>query len=150
MANTYANILIHVVFSTKDRQSLISSSLRERFYPYMGGITKKNEFKILCVGGTEDHVHIFFSLNTSISIAKAGQLIKGGTSKWIHDIFPTHKLFSWQEGYGAFSVSISNVEEIRTYIEHQEYHHKKISFRQKYLEFLKRNNIDFDEKYVFG
>ena len=150
MANTYINILIHTVFSTKNRESWLSSSLRERLYPYMCGIARENGLKVLCIGGTDNHIHILLSLDSTTSIAKAMQLIKGGSSKWVHETFPELRLFSWQEGYGAFSIGISNVDETKKYIENQEKHHKKESFRDEYLKFLRKNNIDFDEKYLWG
>ncbi|MBI4222009.1 MAG: IS200/IS605 family transposase [Planctomycetes bacterium] len=150
MENTYINILIHTVFSTKNRESWISSSLRERLYPYMCGIARENGLKVLCIGGTDNHIHILLSLDSTTSIAKAMQLIKGGSSKWIHETFPELRLFSWQEGYGAFSIGISNVDETKKYIENQEKHHRKESFRDEYLKFLRKNNIDFDEKYLWG
>ena len=150
MANTYINILIHTVFSTKNRESWLSSSLRERLYPYMCGIARENGLKVLCIGGTDNHIHILLSLDSTTSIAKAMQFIKGGSSKWVHETFPELRLFSWQEGYGAFSIGISNVDETKKYIENQEKHHSKESFRDEYLKFLRKNNIDFDEKYLWG
>jgi len=150
MANTYINILIHTVFSTKNHESWLSSSLRERLYPYMCGIARENGLKLLCIGGTDNHIHILLSLDSTTSIAKAMQFIKGGSSKWIHETFPELRLFSWQEGYGAFSIGISNVDETKKYIENQEKHHSKESFRDEYLKFLRKNNIDFDEKYLWG
>ena len=151
MANTYINILIHTVFSTKNRETwLSSSSLRERLYPYMCGIARENGLKVLCIGGTDNHIHILLSLDSTTSIAKAIQFIKGGSSKWIHETFPELRLFSWQEGYGAFSIGISNVDETKKYIENQEKHHSKESFCDEYLKFLRKNNIDFDEKYLWG
>mgnify|MGYP001595760660 FL=1 len=150
MANTYINILIHTVFSTKNHESWLSSSLRERLYPYMCGIARENGLKVLCIGGTDNHIHILLSLDSTTSIAKAIQLIKGGSSKWIHETFPELRPFSWQEGYGAFSIGISNVDETKKYIENQEKHHSKESFRDEYLKFLRKNNIDFDEKYLWG
>ena len=150
MANTYINILIHTVFSTKNRESWLSSLLRERLYPYMCGIARENGLKVLCIGGTDNHIHILLSLDLTTSIAKAIQFIKGGSSKWIHETFPELRLFSWQEGYGAFSIGISNVDETKKYIENQEKHHGKESFRDEYLKFLRKNSVDFDEKYMWG
>ena len=150
MANTYSSILIHIVFSTKNWQLWISGELQKRLYPYIGGIARENGFKALCIGGTDNHVHVLVSLNPSINVAKAVQFIKGGSSKWIHETFPEQKQFAWQEGYGAFSIGISQIDQTRKYIENQETHHKKVSFQDEYLEFLRKNNIDYDEKYVFG
>ena len=150
MANTYINILVHTVFSTKNRERWLSLSLRERLYPYLCGIARENNFKILSTGGVDNHIHILLSLNSTISISKAIQLLKGGSSKWIHETFPEMKLFSWQEGYGAFSIGISHMEETIKYIETQENHHKKLDFKDEYLNFLRKNNVEFDVKYLWG
>jgi len=150
MANTYTSLLVHAVFSTKNREPLIAAELQNRLFPYMGGIARENQFRSLCIGGIEDHVHVLLSLTPGISIAKAVQLIKGGSSKWIHETFPHLQNFSWQEGYGAFSIGISQVDDTRKYIETQETHHRQTSFREEYLEFLRKNNVAFDEKYIFG
>ncbi len=150
MANTYINILVHTVFSTKNREMWLSSPLRERLYPYLCGIARENKFKVLSIGGVDNHIHILLSLNSTTSIAKAIQFLKGGSSKWIHETFPELKLFSWQEGYGAFSIGISNMEETIKYIENQENHHKKIGFQDEYLNFLRKNNVEFDVKYLWG
>ena len=150
MANTYTNLFVHAVFRTKNREPFISAALRNRLFPYIGGIAKQNKFKIICIGGAKDHTHVLVSLNPNISVAKAVQLIKGGSSKWIHEMFPHLKHFAWQEGYGAFSIGISQIEDARKYIEHQERHHRNVSFQEEYLEFLRKNDITFDEKYVFG
>ena len=137
-------------FYHENREPWLPSSLRERLYPYICGIARENGLKVLCIGGTDNHIHILLSLNSTTSIAKAIQLIKGGSSKWIHDTFPEQNLFLWQEGYGAFSIGISNVDETRQYIENQEKHHSKERFCDEYLKFLRKNNIDFDEKYLWG
>lgn len=149
MPNTYTSLLFHVVFSTKNRVPLLSKGLQNRLYPYVSGIANTNDFKILKSGGTDNHIHSLFSLKPDRSLSKAVQLIKGGSSKWIHDNFSKLKIFSWQEGYGAFSVSISQIDIVKKYIDNQEEHHKKISFQEEYLELLKRNKIDFDPKYLF-
>jgi len=128
---------------------LLSKDLRERLFPYISGIANKNDFKTLTVGGTDDHIHILLSLKPETNVSKAVQLIKGGSSKWIHDNFSNLNIFSWQEGYGAFTVSISQIDVVKNYIANQEEHHKKMNFEEEYLELLKRNNIDFDPKYLF-
>ena len=127
----------------------MSRDLRERLFPYLSGIANKNDFKILIIGGTDDHIHILLSLRPEISVSKATQLIKGGSSKWLHDNFSDLNIFSWQEGYGAFTVSISQIDKIKNYIANQEKHHKKMSFQEEYLELLKRNNINFNPEYLF-
>ena len=150
MSNTYSNLLFHTVFSVKERKCLLAADLRMRLYPYICGIANKNNFKIMAINGTDNHIHILLSLRPDISVSKAVQLIKGGSSKWLHDNFPDLKLFSWQEGYGVFTVSLSQVEVIKKYITNQEQHHKKFNFQEEYLEFLKRNKLDFDLKYLFN
>jgi len=100
---------MHYVFSTKDRSKIITPELRERLWPYMGGIARKNKMRALAVGGTADHVHILLSIPSTTPIAKAIQLIKGNSSKWISDTFPGLRNFAWQEGYGAFSISVSGL-----------------------------------------
>ena len=150
MAHTYTNCLVHYVFSTKDRRNLLSQDLRERLWPYLGGIAQQNEMKALAVGGTDNHVHILLSLPATVSIAKAIQLVKGGSSKWIHDNFPMHANFAWQEGYGAFSISVSGLADTIAYIERQEERHQTRTFEEEYVAFLKKHGLEYDERYVWG
>ena len=117
MAHSYSSCLIHYVFSTKGRRPFISRELRQRLWPYLGGIARENGLKALAVGGTDNHVHILVSLPSTLSIAKSVQLIKGGSSKWIHETFPVHAGFAWQEGYGAFSISVSHASDTIAYID---------------------------------
>src|SRR5882762_6107800 len=120
MANTYTSINIHYVFSTKNRAPVIAGELRERLWAFMGGIARENRMKARCIGGIADHVHLLVSMPAMLSIAKGIQLIKGGSSAWVHETFPEMQNFAWQEGYGAFSVSISHVADAIAYIENQE------------------------------
>jgi len=115
----------------------------------MGGIARENGMKARCIGGIADHVHLLVSIPTTLSIAKAIQLIKGGASAWIHETFPEMQDFAWQEGYGAFSVGVSQLAETIAYIENQEEHHRHKSFQEEYLAFLKRHEITYDEKYLW-
>jgi len=149
MAHSYVNNLMHCTFSTKDRHPLIDSELESRLWPYMGGIAKENRMKALAIGGTADHVHALLSLPSMMSFAKAVQLIKGGSSKWIHDTFPGNKKFAWQEGYGAFSVSASQAAKTIAYINNQREHHRKKTFQEEFLELLKKHRIEYDSRYVF-
>src|SRR6266481_5842974 len=119
MSHSYVSNLMHCTFSTKDRYPVIDSELESRLWPYLGGIARENRLKALAIGGTADHVHALLSLPGMMSFAKAVQLIKGGSSKWIHDTFPNQKKFAWQEGYGAFSVSASQVPKTMAYIANQ-------------------------------
>jgi REP element-mobilizing transposase RayT len=150
MAHSYTNILIHYIFSTKNREKIIVSDLQERLWPYLGGIARENKMKALAIGGVEDHVHILLSLPATLSIAKAIQLIKGGSSVWVHDTFPEYKNFSWQEGYGAFSVSVSHANDTIAYINSQKEHHRIKSFQEEYIAFLKKHSIEYDERYIWG
>ena len=149
MANTYTSLNIHYVFRTKNREPIIVGNLRERLWAFMGGIARENGMKARCIGGIADHVHLLVSMPTTLSTAKGIQLIKGGASAWVHETFPEMRNFAWQEGYGAFSVSVSHLVETVAYIESQEEHHRHKSFQEEYLAFLKRHEIEYDEKYLW-
>jgi REP element-mobilizing transposase RayT len=150
MAHSYISALFHCVFSTKERRKLITNDLQERLWPYMGGIARDNKMKALAVSGIEDHVHLLLSIPSTVSISKAMQLIKGGSSKWVHDTFPEHREFEWQEGYGAFSIGISQVEDTKNYIANQREHHRTKTFQEEFIAFLERHGIEYDPRYVWG
>jgi REP element-mobilizing transposase RayT len=137
------------VFSTKDRQPCLTAQLRERLWPFWGGIAREHQMKALSIGGVEDHVHLLLSLPATMSIAKAMQLIKGGSSKWVHDSFPDKRLFAWQTKYAAFSVSVSQLDRIINYIENQQRHHRRMSFQEEFIALLKRHRIEYDERYLW-
>jgi len=149
MSHSYISSLMHCVFSTKERAPLIDSELELRLWPYIGGIARENRMRALAIGGTTDHVHALLSLPSSMAVAKGVQLIKGGSSKWVHDTFPAYQTFAWQEGYGAFSVSSSQMEKTIAYIDAQKEHHRKRSFEEEFLEFLEKHRIEYDPRYVF-
>jgi putative transposase len=148
MAHTYISNLVHYVFSTKDRHKSIAEELRPKLWAYLGGIARQNGMKALAVGGTDDHVHVLLSLPGTMAIAKAVQLLKGGSSKWINE-HPGPE-FHWQEGYGAFTVSVSHLDATIEYIHEQAEHHKKRSFEEEFVAFLKKHNIDYDPQHVWG
>lgn len=150
MAHSYICAYMHYVFSTKSRQKIITPDLERRLWPYMGGIARENKMKALAIGGVEDHVHLLISLPSTLAIAKAIQLIKGGSSKWVTDTFPSHRDFEWQEGYGAFSISVSRVEKTIAYIKNQKEHHRTQTFEEEYKAILRKHGIDYDERYLFG
>jgi putative transposase len=137
MSNTFSCLNIHWVFSTKERAPVLVPDLRERLWPYMGGIARQNGIFPKCIGGVADHVHLLLALPTTMGIAKAMQLIKTGSSGWIHHTFPHLRNFAWQQGYGAFSVGISQIAETIQYIEQQLEHHRTRTFKDEYLAFLK-------------
>lgn len=149
MSHSYVSNLMHCTFSTKERYPFIESALESDLWPYIGGIARKNRMKALAIGGTFDHVHALISLPSAMSFAKAVQLIKGGSSKWVHDTFSRYRTFEWQEGYGAFSVSASQVKKTIAYIEAQKEHHRKRSFKEEFLALLKKHRIEYDPRYVF-
>lgn len=150
MAHTYVSNLMHCVFSTKDRRKEISGELQERLWPFIGGIARRNNAPALEIGGMPDHLHILLSVPATLPVSKAVQLIKGGSSKWIHETFPAHKHFEWQEGYGAFSISLSHKHATIGYIQDQEKHHRTRSFEEEFLAILKKHGIAYDPKYVWG
>jgi REP element-mobilizing transposase RayT len=116
---SYVSSYHHCIFSTKERRPLITPVLRERLWPFLGGIARQNRMKAIEIGGVADHVHILLSLPATMPIAKAMQLIKGGSSKWVHETFPDQRLFAWQAEYGAFTVSASRVDSVVEYIKGQ-------------------------------
>lgn len=150
MAHSYVSALFHCVFSTKDRRTTITKDIEERLWQYMGGIARENKMRALAIGGVEDHVHLLLSLPSTLTIAKALQLIKGGSSKWVHDTFPEHRDFEWQEGYGAFSIGISQVDDTKKYIAIQREHHRTRTFQEEFLAFLEKHDIEYDPRYVWG
>jgi REP element-mobilizing transposase RayT len=150
MANTYTSLNYHVVFSTKNREPWLESGIRERLWPYIGGIARDNGMRALEIGGVADHVHLLLSVPASLALSKAVQLLKGGSSHWVKDTFPNIAGFSWQDGYGAFTVSQSQLDVVRKYIRNQEEHHRTKTFEEEYRAFLKKNRVDFDDRYLLG
>lgn len=149
MANTYTQIHLQFVFAVKYRNGLIHASFKEELYKYISGIIKENNHKLLAINGMPDHLHIFIGMRPSQSISDLLQDIKGSSSKWINEKKFLKVKFEWQEGYGAFSYSKSHVNNVISYIQNQENHHKKESFREEYLKFLKVFEIEYDERYIF-
>lgn len=146
---SYVSSYFHCVFSTKERRRLITPTLRERLWPFIGGIARENKMKALEIGGVEDHVHILLSVPPTMAICKAMQLIKAGLSKWVHETFAEHYAFAWQEKYGAFSVSVSQLPTVIEYIQGQETHHRISTFQEEFLALLKKHGIEYDERYIW-
>ena len=136
---------MHCVFFTKERRPLLTPIIRERLWPYLGGIARENKMKALSIGGVDDHVHALLSIPSTLSIAKAVQLLKGNSSKWIHETSPNQRLFAWQEGYGAFSIAVSGVEDTIRYIQSQREHHRVHSFKEELIAFLDKHGIEYQE-----
>lgn len=149
MSHTYTSILVHYVFSTKNRRRVITPEIQERLWPFMGGIAWDNGMAPIMVGGTADHVHILAALPPIISVSKGVRLIKGGSSKFVNQSFSIPERFQWQSGYGAFSVSISHRQDTISYIQNQEEHHRKTTFQDEFHAILKKHGIEFDERYIW-
>jgi putative transposase len=149
MANTFTQIHIHAVFAVQNRVSLISKTWEERLYQYITGIIQTHKHKLLCINGMPDHVHVLFGMRPTQSLSDLMQDVKGGSSLWINENKFVAGKFSWQEGYGAFSYSKSQIPTVANYIEHQKQHHQKKSFMDEYTELLDEFEIDFDERYIF-
>jgi len=148
MPDSYTNLLYHIVFSTKDRRPIITSEYEPRLYDYIGGTIRSLGGICLELNGTQDHIHLLAKLRPDRAVSDVLPDLKANASGWMHDVFPSLRDFSWQRGYGAFTVSQSNVHEIRRYIAKQKEHHRKVSFRDEFIEFLKRNGIEYDERYI--
>lgn len=140
MPHTYTSILVHAVFSTKERRQLIPERLQPRLWSYMGGIARTNNMKALAIGGMEDHAHVLLSLHPTMPIAKAVQLIKAGSSKWMHEKVGKNS-FAWQEAYGAFSIGVSQVDATIRYIRNQKEHHRRFGVERELAMILKRHGI---------
>jgi putative transposase len=149
MAQSLARLWTHVIFSTKDRFPFLSDkSIRADSHAYLATVLRTHECETLLVGGTEDHVHALFALSRNYSIATVVKEIKRTSSSWIKGISPRQSKFHWQGGYGAFSVSQSHLNQVINCIERQEQHHLRVSFQDEYRAFLKKYDIEYDERYV--
>jgi len=149
MANTYSQAYFHLVFSPKNREALISKSWKNELEKYITGIVQNNKHKLLAINAMPDHIHIFIGYNMNQLIPDLVENIKTSSNAWIkHNKLSKYK-FDWQKGYGAFTHSHSQIDKVVNYILNQEKHHKKSSFREEYLKILKKNNIEFNNKYVF-
>jgi REP element-mobilizing transposase RayT len=149
MANTYTQIHIQSVFTVQNRDCVIRDSWKEEFYKYVNGIISNHGHKVLAINGMPDHVHVFFGMRPTQSLSNLMQDIKGDSSTWINKKGFVKGRFSWQEGYGAFSYSKSQVNAVIDYIKNQEKHHRAKTFLEEYHDFLKHFEIDFDERYIF-
>ena len=149
MANTYSQLYTHLVFAVKGRQSLIQPDWKETLYKYIAGIISNQKQKLMIINGMPDHVHILIGIKPDKSISELVRDIKSHSSSFIREQGFVKGRFEWQEGFGAFSVSQSQVPKLILYIQNQELHHKKRSFQSEYLEFLKDYEIDFKPEYLF-
>jgi putative transposase len=147
MSHSYAQNVLHVVFSTKERQKSIDLSFQPELWAYIAGICKKEDLFVHAIDGMPDHIHLLLQLPPTLSLSKAVNAIKANSSRWANQ--KNHHL-AWQEGYAAFSVSASLVPAVARYIRNQKQHHKKMSFDEEFLALLKRHRVKFDPQYVLG
>lgn len=148
MSHSYCSNRIHLVFSTKNRQKSIPQDVQDKLWPYMAGIARNHGFEAIKIGGVEDHAHALLLLSAMVPLAKAIQTLKACSSKWLNE--NAIKDFSWQEGYGAFSVSASQTEGVIKYIENQREHHAHRTFDEEFISLLKRYGVSYDPARVFG
>jgi putative transposase len=149
MASTFTHLIFHVVFSTKERRKLITPELQTNLYPYMGGITRQEKASLLAIGGVADHVHLLLRTKPDIALADLLRILKANSSKWAKEQCGMREWFGWQTGYGAFTVSKTRLEDVRSYIEHQAEHHHKRTFQEEFLQMLKAHDIEYDPRYVW-
>ncbi len=150
MAQSLVRNLVHLIFSTKDRAPLLHAGIRAGLHGYMAGIFKHWESPAIIIGSVEDHLHALFGLSKNHALCKVVEEVKRGSSKWIKTRGREMAYFSWQNGYGAFSVSPSLVDNAHRYISNQEKHHRKVTFQEEFREFRRRHGVEFDERYVWG
>ncbi len=148
MPQSFGSIHCHIVFSTKHRDAWIKPDVQPRLYEYIGGILRSDASQLIAAGGMPDHVHLLVSMGRTLAVADAVRLIKSNSSGWLRETVGLQG-FHWQDGYGAFSVSHSNLEQVKSYLASQEQHHRGMSFQEEFREFLRRHRLSWDEKYVW-
>jgi putative transposase len=149
MPRSYTNLIYHIVFSTKDRLPLITNEREQRLYEYIGGIIRGLGGILLSINGVEDHVHLLVKLRPDRAVADILRELKSNSSGWMHSVFPDLPNFSWQNGYGAFTVSESQIEKVANYIARQKSHHRKETFEREFVSMLEKNGIEIDMKYLW-
>ncbi|HEY5909344.1 MAG TPA: IS200/IS605 family transposase [Verrucomicrobiae bacterium] len=149
MANTFTSLHYHMIFSTKHREPWIRKEIEERLWAYLGGIARQIDLKPLLIGGVDDHVHMLLGAPPTIALSEAVKRIKGGSSGWIKENLPGCLGFGWQDGYGAFTVSKSQLGEVDQYIRNQREHHRFKTFQEEYRAFLDKHEIHYDERYLW-
>lgn len=149
MPNTYTQLYIHCVFAVKYRQAVIQPEWKERLHKYITGIVQNNGHKLIAINSAEDHLHLFIGLSPKQSISDIMRLVKGDSSEFINKQVFTKTKFNWQEGYGAFSNSRSQINSVVSYIQNQQEHHRKKTFKEEYIKMLSDYQVEYDEKYIF-
>jgi REP element-mobilizing transposase RayT len=149
MAQTYTNLLVHIVFSTSNRAPLLTDAIRPDIHGYLGGIMRELDSIPIVIGGTTDHVHLLTRLPANLALADCLRVVKTNSSRWVKERWPQQRKFSWQGGYGAFSVSESRRAAVIRYIQDQQQHHRRVSFQDEFLALLKSHRVEFDERYLW-
>ncbi len=149
MANTYTSLHYHLIFSTKHREPWIREEVQDRLWAYLAGIARQNRMMPLLVGGIENHVHALVGMSPVLALSDALRLLKGGSSIWVRENLPGCRGFAWQDGYAAFTVSKSQIPEVKDYIQGQREHHRVKSFQEEYRAFLDRHEVRYEEKYLW-
>ena len=149
MPHSYANLLYHIIFSTKNREPMLVAEVRPRLWEYLGGAVREEGGAALIVNGMADHVHILAKFRQDKAVSDVLRAVKANSSGWVHQTFPSLRAFAWQTGYGAFSVSVSQVPTVRHYIECQEEHHAHRSFEEEFVRFLDVHRIEYDIRYLW-
>ena len=150
MANTYTSLHYHFTFSTKNREPWINQSIEKRVWRYIGGVARTHKMTAIQVGGIEDHIHALIMAPPRLSPSQIAQYLNGDSSKWIHEEFSKLRGFAWQEGYGGFTVSKSQVPDLIAYIKNQREHHRRKTFQEECLELLEKHGVDYDERYLWN
>ena len=149
MAQSLAQMYVHIVFSTKERYPFIETDIEPQLYAYMAGTIKQMEGIPCLINGTADHIHILSTLPRTVTLAKYIEGIKRPSSRWLKTKGGMYEKFAWQNGYGAFSVSSSRVEAVKRYIAGQEEHHRTVTFKEEFLEFFRKYKVEYDERYLW-
>ena len=149
MSKSYTNLIYHVVFATKGRRPTITPERQERLYEYIGGIVRKLGGVLLAINGMADHIHILVKLRPDRSVSDVMRDLKANSSGWMHDVLPDASDFSWQRGFGAFTVSTSQVEGVKRYIAEQQIHHAEREFQDEFVSLLRKNEVEFDSNYLW-
>jgi REP element-mobilizing transposase RayT len=150
MAHSFASLLIHVIFSTKNRAPDLSAEIAGRLFPYMAGIISERKVVPVIINGPADHVHILVSVPTNESVAELLRVVKANSSRWVHEQFAAQKGFGWQAGYAAFSVSGSRAASVKDYIARQQEHHRRVSFQEEFVSFLQKHGVAYDVRDLWG
>ena len=145
---SFSKLTYHIIFATRYRQKTIRPELQHRLYEYIGGIVRKQKGHLIEIGGVEDHIHILANLSPVAAISDSVRDIKANSAKWMNELPERKDKFEWQKGYGAFTVSASQIESVCKYIQNQKEHHRVKSFEEEYIEFLKRHGIEFERRYL--